>query len=100
MLRSMLIPLAAAALLLACPAQAGDAVANCKAFFVKFDQCIERLDADKQDGARIFARTLKAMLGMSDDLNQGDPMMLSIMCSVMVDEAKKDRDVQSYNCAW
>jgi len=94
------VVLSAATLCLASPGQAGNAVAECKSFFAKFDQCIARLDGEKQDSARIFARTLKAMLGVSDDLNQGDPIAMSIMCGAMIDEAKKDRDVQSYNCDW
>ncbi len=31
---------------------------------------------------------------MSDHLNQGDPTIMSIMCTVTMQEAKKDSDVQ------
>ncbi len=94
------LALTTAALVISGPTYANDGVASCKAFFTKFDQCVDRLEGEKQEDARIYVRTLKATLGMSDDLNQGDPMYLAIMCGAMMDEVKKDRDVQSYNCQW
>jgi len=97
---TLALVLTTAAVIVSGPARANDAVAECKAFFAKFDQCVDRLEGEQQQDARIFVRTLKGTLGMSDDLNQGDPMYLSIMCSAMMDEVKKDRDVQSYNCQW
>ncbi|MGH9697688.1 MAG: hypothetical protein ACRD5Z_26345, partial [Bryobacteraceae bacterium] len=78
----------------------GDAVAECKAFFEKFQKCVDGLKADQQDEARIFMKTLRGTLGMSDDLNQGDPMMLGIMCGTMITEVKKEPMVQKYNCSW
>lgn len=77
-----------------------DAIAECKAFFEKFDRCIDGLKGDQQDEARVFSRTLKATLGMSDDLNRGDPMYTGIMCSLTIQEIKKDQSVQKYNCQW
>jgi hypothetical protein len=94
------IAITAAALLASAPVRADDGVAKCKEFFAKFDQCVERLEGEKQEDARIFVRTLKATLGLSDDLNQGNPLYLSIMCSATMEEAKKDPEVQSYNCDW
>ncbi len=44
--------------------------------------------------------TLKGTLGMADGLNQGDKTLLNMMCGVTMEEAKKDPDVQKYNCAW
>lgn len=77
-----------------------DAAAECKNFFKKFQTCVDGLQGDQKDEATIFMKTLRGTLGMSDDLNQGDPMMLGIMCGVMMEEAKKDADVQKYNCQW
>jgi hypothetical protein len=77
-----------------------DAVAECKAFFQKFQKCVDGLKGDRQDEARIFMKTLRGTLGMSDDLNNGDPTMLGIMCGITMRETKKDPDVQKYNCAW
>ena len=100
-MRSQLIASIAVAVAIVCgPAQANDKVAECKAFFAKFQQCADGLQGEQRDEARIFVRTLKATLGMSDDLNQGDPMYLSIMCGVMIEETKKDSSVKKYNCAW
>jgi hypothetical protein len=80
--------------------RADDAIAECKAFFAKFEQCIDGLKGDQQDQARIFLRTIKATLGMSNDLNQGDPMYLGIMCKLTIQEIKKEPSVQPYNCQW
>jgi hypothetical protein len=80
--------------------QANDAIEECKAFFTKFERCIDGLKGDQQDQARIFLRTIKATLGMSNDLNQGDPMYTGIMCKLTIQEIKKDQSVQTYNCQW
>jgi hypothetical protein len=77
-----------------------DSVAECKAFFQKFQKCVDGLKGDQQDEARIFMKTLRGTLGMSDDLNGGDPTMLGIMCGITMQEAKKEPSVQKYNCAW
>ncbi len=100
-MRSLSISLiAAVAMLFVNPAQAGDAVAECKAFFEKFQQCVDGLKGDDQEDARIFLKTLRATLGMSDDLNQGDPTALGIMCALTIEEVKKEPSIQKYNCAW
>lgn len=53
-MRSLFIPLiAAVAMLFVNPVQAGDAVAECKAFFEKFQQCIDGLKGDDQEDAHI-----------------------------------------------
>ena len=82
------------------PARAEDAIAECKVFFTKFERCIDGLKGDQQDQARVFLRTVKATLGLSDDLNRGDPMYTGIMCKLTVQEIKKDQTVQTYNCQW
>jgi hypothetical protein len=94
------VAFAVSALLISNPVIAGDAVAECKAFFQKFEKCVDGLKPEQQDEARIFMKTLRGTLGMSDDLNQGDPMMLGIMCGTMIDEVKKEPMVQKYNCSW
>jgi len=83
-----------------CPARANDAVAECKAFFDKFEKCVDGLKGDQQQEARIFLKTLRGTLGMADDLNQGDPMMIGILCGATMEEAKKTPDVQKYHCSW
>jgi len=88
------------AALVASPIQADDAVKECKEFFEKFDKCVDKLEGEEKDSAKIFVKTLKGTLGMADDLNQGDSMMLGILCSATMEEAKKDPDVQKYNCQW
>jgi hypothetical protein len=88
------------ALLVTAPVQADDAVKECKDFFEKFDKCVDKLEGEEKDDAKIFVRTLKGTLGMADDLNQEDSMMLGILCSATMEEAKKDPDVQKYNCEW
>lgn len=82
------------------PLFAGDQLAKCKAFFTEFEQCAERQEGQQKDDAKVFVRTLRATLGMADDLNRGDAMMTSILCSVTMDEVKKDPAVQKYNCSW
>ncbi len=77
-----------------------DAVAQCKDFFQKFQTCVDGLKGDRQDEARVMMKTLRGTLGMSDDLNNGDPMMIGIMCGITMQETKKDPSVQKYNCAW
>lgn len=79
---------------------ADDAVAECKNFFAKFQTCIDGLEGEQKDEATIFMKTLRGTLGMSDDLNQGDPTLLGIMCGTLMEEAKKDPDIQKYKCQW
>lgn len=81
-------------------ARAEDAIAECNAFFAKFERCIDGMKGDQKDQARVFLRTVKATLGLSNDLNRGDPMYTGIMCKLTVEEIKKDRSVQTYNCQW
>ena len=97
-MRPLLIVLIA--ILISSPVRAGDAVAECKAFFEKFEKCVDGLKGEQQEEARIFMKTLRGTLGLSDDLNQGDPMMLGIMCAATMEETKKEPSVQKYNCAW
>jgi hypothetical protein len=94
------VQIAVAALLVASPGRANDAVAECKAFFDKFQKCIDGLQGDQKQEAQIFYKSLRGTLGLSDDLNQGDPMMIGIMCSGAMEETKKEPMVQKYNCAW
>jgi hypothetical protein len=82
------------------PSRAADPLAECKDFFAKFDTCVAGLEGEQQEEARIFVKTLKGTLGMADDLNRGDPMMTSILCSATMTEARKDPMVQAYKCAW
>lgn len=99
-MRSLLaLPLLAAAALAPHTARA-DAIAECRTFFQKFETCVEGLEGEQQQEARIFMRTLRGTVGMSDDLNRGDPMLTGVMCGVMMEEAKKDPTVQQYKCAW
>ena len=77
-----------------------DAVAECKNFFKKFQTCIDGLQGDQKDEATVFMKTTRGILGISDDLNRGDPMMLGIMCGGMMEELKKDASVQQYKCQW
>lgn len=79
---------------------ADDAVAECKTFFAKFQTCVDGLEGEEKDEATIFMKTLRGTLGMSDDLNQGDPTMLAIMCGAMMEEVKKEPTVQKYKCQW
>ena len=99
-MRHLLIPFAAMAVLIASPLRADDTVAECKDFFAKFEKCVDGLEGEQQEEARIFMNTLKGTLGMADDLNQGDATLINMMCDVTMQEAKKDPDVQKYNCAW
>lgn len=91
--------LAAAAMIQPGPARA-DALAECNAFFAKFDKCVAGLQGEQQEDARIFVKTLKGTLGMADDLNRGDSMMTGILCSATMSEVKKDPTVQAYKCEW
>ena len=79
---------------------AADTADDCKDFFDKFEKCVDKLEGDQKDEARIFMNTLKGTLGMADGLNQGNKTLLNMMCGVTMEEAKKDPDVQKYNCAW
>jgi hypothetical protein len=88
------------AVLFAGTASAADPLAECKAFFEKFEKCVDGLKGDQQDEARIFMKTLRGTVGLSDDLNRGDPTMTSIMCAGTMQEVKKEPMVQKYNCAW
>ena len=88
------------ALFFTAPAQADDTIKACKDFFEKFDKCVDKLEGEEKDEAKIFVKTLKGMLGMADDVNQGDSMMLGILCSATMEEAKKEPEVQKYNCEW
>jgi hypothetical protein len=94
------VQIAVAVICISGPSRANDAVAECKAFFDKFQKCVDGLKGEQQDEARIFMKTLRATLGMSDDLNQGDPTMIGIMCGVTMQETKKEPMVQKYNCNW
>ena len=82
------------------PCSPGDAIAECKAFFEKFQKCVDGLKGDDQEDARIFMKTLRATLGMSDDFNQVDPTALGIMCGFTIEEMKKEPSIQKYNCFW
>ena len=94
------IQLAIVALLVSSPVHAADPVAACEAFFEKFDKCVDGLKGEQQEEARIFVKTLRGTVGMSDGLNRGDPAMTGIMCGVMMEEAKKDPDIKKYGCKW
>lgn len=94
------LPLAVAALLVSSPIQAKDPVAECEAFFSKFEKCVDALQGEQQEEARIFLKTLRGTVGMSDGLNRGDPAMTGMMCGVMMEEAKKDANIQKYRCKW
>ena len=91
----------AATLILAPAALAEDnAIDKCKKFFAAFEKCADGLKGDQQDAARVTIKTMRGMIGMSDDLNQGDALVTGMMCAGMMDEMKKDSDVKSYNCQW
>jgi hypothetical protein len=94
------IQLALAALLVSGLIHAGDPVAECEAFFSKLQKCVDDLKGEQQEEARIFLKTLRGTVGMSDGMNRGDPAMTGIMCGVMMEEAKKDPDIKKYNCKW
>ncbi len=100
MRRLVAAAIAVTALFAIAPARAEmDAVAACKDFFKKFQTCVDGLKGEQQDEARIFMKTLRGTLGMSDDLNQGDPMTIGIMCGIAMQETKKEPSIQKYNCA-
>lgn len=84
---------------LASPASA-DALAECRDFFAKFEKCADGLAGEQQEEARVYIKTLRSTLGMNDALNQGDPMLTGMMCSLTIKEMKKEPDIQKYNCAW
>ncbi len=94
----------AAALLatfLASPAHAGDdAIAACRDFFQKFQKCVDKLEGDQKEAARVMMNTSRGMVGMSDDLNRGDPMLTGMMCGGIMEELKKDKDGQDSKCEW
>ena len=90
----------ALATLLSNPAFAGDQLAECKDFFAKFEKCADGLKGDQQEEARVYIKTLRGTLGMNDALNQGDPTLTGMMCSLTIREMKKEPDIQKYNCAW
>ncbi len=81
-------------------AYAEDQLAECKDFFAKFEKCADGLKGDQQEEARVYIKTLRGTLGMNDALNQGDPMLTGMMCTLTIREMKKERDIQKYNCAW
>lgn len=91
---------ALAAWLAPSPTSAADAIQQCRDFFAKFETCVAGLEGEQQEEARIFMRTLRGTLGLSDDLNRGDPMLTGMMCGFAMEEAKKDPSVQKYHCAW
>jgi hypothetical protein len=96
---ALAIQTAFAATLFTSPASA-DALAECKDFFAKFEKCADGLKGDEQEEARVYIKTLRGTLGMNDALNQGDPMLTGMMCSLTIKEMKKEPDIQKYNCAW
>jgi hypothetical protein len=75
-------------------------MAQCKTFFQKFQTCVDGLQGEQKDEAAIFMKTMRGTLGMSDDLNRGDPMLTGMMCGLMIEEAKKDTSIQQYKCQW
>ncbi len=99
-MRSPIFAGAAVCLFAISPAKAGDAIAGCKDFFAKFEKCADALQGNQQDEARVYIKTMRGILGMNDSLNQGDPMLIGMMCSGMMDEMKKDPDIKKYNCQW
>ena len=96
----IILPWCVIVALFSSPVSAADAVADCKAFFDKFQKCVDSLKGEQQDQARIFMKTLRATLGLSDSLNYGDPIALGIMCHFTIEEVKKDQTVQTYHCNW
>jgi hypothetical protein len=99
-MRILLVVQVLMASLISSPLHAGDAVAECEAFFAKFQNCVDGLKGEQQDEARIFLKTLRGTLGMADGINRGDPTLMSMMCGMTMKETKKDPDVQKYNCSW
>ncbi len=77
-----------------------DTVPECKSFFQKFQTCVDALEGEVKDEATIFLKTLRGTVGMSDDLNRGDPMLTGMMCGIMMEEAKKDADIAKFKCQW
>jgi len=89
-----------AVLLFSAPVRADDPMKQCEDFLGKFQKCVDGLQGEQQEEARVFLKTLRGTLGMSDGVNRGDPQMTGMMCSVMRDEAKKDPGIRKYGCAW
>lgn len=95
------IPFLAATMLVSPSAFAEDsALDKCKKFFTAFEKCADGLKGDQQDEARVYIKTMRGMIGMSDDLNRGDSLITGMMCAGVMDELKKDSSVQKYNCQW
>ena len=99
-MRLLVSAVAAVCLFAISPASAGDAIADCKDFFAKFEKCADGLQGDQQDEARVYIKTMRGIVGMNDSLNQGDAMLTGMMCSGIMDEMKKDPDIKNYNCQW
>jgi hypothetical protein len=100
-MRHLLPAVAAAALLFSPgPVRAEEPIEACKAFFAKFEKCVEALGEDRREEARIYMKSLRATLGMADDLNRGDPNLTGMLCGFAMDQIKEDKDVKSYNCKW
>ena len=77
-----------------------DAVAECENFFKKFQACVDGLEGEQKDEAKIFLKTLRGTLGMADGINRGDPTLTGMMCGTLMEESKKDPDIQKYKCKW
>lgn len=94
------VPITLALLLVPVVMHATDAVKQCEDFLGKFQKCVDGLKGEQQEEARVFLKTLRGTLGMADGVNRGDPQMTGVLCGVMMEEAKKDPDVQKYGCTW
>jgi len=99
-MRGIVLWFSAIVIVCTAPAYAVEAVDDCKIFFEKFQTCVDSLQGEQRDEARIFMKTLRATLGMSDSLNQQDPLAHALMCRFTIVEIKKDETVQKYNCNW
>lgn len=100
-MRALLVIAAAlGVLLVAAPVRARDPVKECAEFLGKFQKCVDGLKGEQQEEARVFLKTLRGTLGMADGVNRGDPQMTGVLCGVMMEEAKKDPDIQKYGCTW
>ena len=100
-MRAVLVLSAAALVAVLAPAPGrADPLAACRDFFTKFQTCVDRLEGEQQEEARIFMKTLRGTLGMNDSLNAGDPNLTGMMCRFTMDEVKKDPSVKKYNCTW